>query len=64
MAIRSNIKKTFTIPKAPTMTPDSVQKDTLFNGLKEKKGWNNAAKQMSDKVVVKKGNRLDIIFDG
>lgn len=63
MAIKSNIKKPFSIPMAQNFVPDSVQKETLFNGFKVKNGWDKATKQMEQKVVIKKGNRLDIILD-
>ena len=63
MAIKSFIKKPFSIPKAPSVVPESVQKETLFNIFKSKGGWDNATKQMQSKVIVKKGNRLDIILD-
>ena len=63
MAIKSFIKKPFSIPKTPSMIPDSVQKESLFNGFKANAGWNSAVKQMQSKVVIKKGNRLDIILD-
>jgi hypothetical protein len=63
MAIKSFIKKPFSIPMAMNYVPDSVQKETLFQGFKVKSGWDKATKQMTEKVVIKKGNRLDIILD-
>ena len=67
MAIKSNIKnnnpRPFSIPMAQNFVPDGVQKETLFNGFKVKSGWDKATKQMEQKVVIKKGNRLDIILD-
>lgn len=63
MPIKSNIKKPFYIPKADSGIPDSVRKETLFNGFKVTESLNRATKQIENKVVVKKGNRLDIILD-